>query len=357
MANYKFSIYLLTAFFVLFCSCKPDANKEDGDEVTHQKTVSTETGAVPVKVAVLDEMEMSRDIMSNGKIETGEIAEPFFTKGELVTDVWVKEGQRVRKGDKLARIDSSKEDAELEKLKSDRERSFLDLQDVLIGQGYDPANVSTIPKDVMRLAMIRSGLDKIDASIKLSEKEIARSVLTAPCDGVIADVKVKKFGIAKVGEPVCRILNDRSMAVEFNIMESELPYVHKGERVKVESYSTGAETEGVVSEINPIVDDKGLVRVKALLKRGCDFGEGMNVKIKLLKSMGDKLVAPKGAVVLRSGREVIFTLDHGKAIWNYVVTGVENSEYKEILEGVEKGDTLIIAGNENLAHNSPVRIK
>ena len=42
------------------------------------------------------------------------------------------------------------------------------------------------------------------------------------------------------------------------------------------------------------------------------------------RSVGEQLVIPKTAVVLRSGKQVVFTLKDGKAMWNYVHTGLEN---------------------------------
>lgn len=49
----------------------------------------------------------------------------------------------------------------------------------------------------------------------------------------------------------------------------------------------------------------------------------MNVRVSVKRSVGEQLVIPKTAVVLRSGKQVVFTLKDGKAMWNYVHTGLE----------------------------------
>jgi hypothetical protein len=82
--------------------------------------------------------------------------------------------------------------------------------------------------------------------------------------------------------------------------------------------------------------------------------DGMNARVRVSKNLGKRLVVPKSAVVLRSGREVVFTLEEGKAMWNYVTTGIENLDSREILEGLTAGQTVITDGNENLAHQTPV---
>ena len=84
----------------------------------------------------------------------------------------------------------------------------------------------------------------------------------------------------------------------------------------------------------------------------------MNVRVSVRKSLGQQLVVPKSAVVLRSGKQVVFTLsdDGGKALWNYVHTGLENMGNYSITDGLEPGAKVIISNNINLAHEAPVKV-
>ena len=83
----------------------------------------------------------------------------------------------------------------------------------------------------------------------------------------------------------------------------------------------------------------------------------MNVRVNVHRSLGERLVIPKSAVVLRSGKQVVFTLKKGKAQWNYVQTGLENAEnYSMADDALKEGDTVIVTGNVNLAHEAPVKV-
>lgn len=82
----------------------------------------------------------------------------------------------------------------------------------------------------------------------------------------------------------------------------------------------------------------------------------MNVRVSIQRSLGKQLVIPKEALVLRSGKQVVFTLVDGKAHWNYVATGLENTGFYTIVEGLKEGDVVITGGNINLAHESPVKL-
>lgn len=66
-------------------------------------------------------------------------------------------------------------------------------------------------------------------------------------------------------------------------------------------------------------------------------------------------MVPKTAVVLRNGRQVVFTEHDGYAHWNYVQTIHENSDSYTV-DGLKEGDRVIISGNINMAHETPVTI-
>ena len=95
-----------------------------------------------------------------------------------------------------------------------------------------------------------------------------------------------------------------------------------------------------------------MVSVRAQVDGSARLFDGMNVRVNVKRSVADQFVIPKTAVVLRSGKQVVFTLQDGKAMWNYVQTGLENlSEYTVTGEGMEEGVTVITAGNVNLAED------
>ena len=99
-----------------------------------------------------------------------------------------------------------------------------------------------------------------------------------------------------------------------------------------------------------------MVKVKAAVNGKGRLCSGMNVRVNVHRSLGGQLVIPKSAVVLRSGKQVVFTLKDGKAMWNYVHTGLENMEEYTITDGLEEGMEVIVTGNVNLAHEAPVKV-
>lgn len=310
-----------------------------------------------VDTAHLDLSEFSSDVISNGKVKAAESADVFFRSAEVISEVLVRNGQRVRRGQPLARLDMFKLQNEKARNGAALEQARLELQDVLIGQGYDPENAQAVPAEVMRLARIRSGLEQAEATYNLTIKDIENCTLASPFDGVVANVKATPHSMASTAEPFCRIINDGAMSVEFPVLESEFPLIKVGGKVEVSPFNGGKSQTGRITSINPMVDENGHITVTASVDGAGDLVDGMNVRIRSSHTLGDRLIVPKTAVVVRSGRQVVFTYSNGKAMWNYVTTGLENFDSVEITDGLEPGMTIIVEGNENLAHEAPVKLK
>ena len=101
------------------------------------------------------------------------------------------------------------------------------------------------------------------------------------------------------------------------------------------------------------------VRARLNSDDGRPLFEGMNVQVLLETLVPGQVVVPKSALVLRSGREVIFTYDaeEGRAKWNYVTVAYENDEMIAVGEGLESGAVVITAGNLNLDHDARVVVE
>lgn len=332
-------------------------------ENTEKEGVETVLPSKPNEVTVekLALKEFDHELVSNGKVVAREYADLYFRSGEVVAQVWVKNGQRVRRGEKLAELDLSRLNNALAQRKNALAQASLEMQDVLIGQGYAPDRLDAVPADVLQLARVKSGYEGAKAQADAAEQELREATLAAPFDGVVANLFDRAYSMAKTSEPFCRIIRTAAMEVDFTVLESELPLIKVGDRVEVLPYAAATGTrQGSISEINPLVDENGMVRVRARIEGSDKLFDGMNVRVSVKRSVGRQLVVPKTAVVIRSGKQVLFTLKDGKAMWNYVHTGLENlNEYTLVdweADGLKEGMTVIVTGNVNLAHEAPVEV-
>jgi RND family efflux transporter MFP subunit len=350
-----YHLFILTWLFIGIAACS--GNRNGAEEEANVETLLPESGN-GVTVMTLQVTDFNHELVSNGKITSGQLANLRFESTEPIAAIWVKNGDWVTQGQKLAELASFRLSNKAFQAKDALDRARLDMHDVLIGQGYAPEDSAQTPSATLQLARTRSGYDQALAQYQLAAYEAQKAVLTAPFDGTVANLFAKPFNMASASETFCTIVNTRNMEASFSVLEGEAPLIQKGDKVTITPFSLpDGKTEGHVSEINPSVDEDGMVRVKASVTNpGNKLFEGMNVRIHIQRTVGKQLVVPKEAVVLRSGKQVVFTLVKGKAYWNYVQTGLENAGSYIITEGLTEGDIIITSGNINLAHESAVSV-
>jgi multidrug efflux pump subunit AcrA (membrane-fusion protein) len=155
------------------------------------------------------------------------------------------------------------------------------------------------------------------------------------------------------------LLGREAMEVKFTLMQHEVAQAKVGDKAVV-SLLTDKNTQvsGKVKTINPLVGDEGLVEVGAALEHvPSAWMDGMKVRVSLRRVQPEAYAVPKSAVVMRDGRNVVFTYRRGRAYWNYVKLDCENSTHYKITEGLKSGDSIIVKGNTRLAHLTPVQLE
>ena len=348
------SSYLLV-LLTFSCSSGRTTNEEGGVSTVLPEEIPE------VRVMHLELTDFNHEIISNGVVSARNKADLRFQISENIVAIYVKNGDRVKKGQKIAMLNQFKLQNAYSQAEQSLERAKLDLQEVLInqGQGYLLNDLSKIPDEIMQLAKIRSNYNNSVNQYELAWYNLNNSTLYAPFDGIVANLFSKVHNLPDGSQPFCTIIDNLNPEIEFKVLEIELPYLRVGDKISVSPYSANYySSEGQIVEINPSIDRNGMVVLKASVDNlQNQLYDGMNVKIRIQRSLGPQLVIPKEALVLRTNRKVVFTLQNGLAKWVYVQTGLENSTSYVVTEGLNPGDMVIYEGNINLAHDSPVKIR
>lgn len=357
--TYLFSIGLL------FGSCAGGpSDPADTDTIGNKKAQMQITNWVDT--ITLRRGTFRSQLISNGKLRAQQKSDLRFAANGTV--VWLAggNGTSVAAGDVIARLDDRDARLKYDQARQTMQKADIELQDALLGFGYDAADSARIPRETLRIARLRSGYDDAVINLESARMALENCTLRAPFAGKIANLQTKPHENPK-GDSFCSVINDRSFDVEFNILESELATVSVGQSVKAATFvEPSKHYVGRVANINPSVDDKGQITVTANIPNtGGTLIDGMNVKVYLESSVPGKLVVPKSAVLVRDDREVLFRYDHrsGKAMWTYVLIEMSNSDSHAVAANTDRGaelnegDAVIVSGNLNLADGSDVEIK
>ncbi len=352
----KLLLKFLLFGIILYSSCSTRENPKQDIVITDNKEA-----VVSVDTTFLNRKIFSKQIVCNGKlvaIRKANLAIP--SQGGLLKEVYVHNGSFVHKGDLLAITDQRDELRELDKAQHDLERAKVEFLDKLIGIGYDD-DLSNVPDGIRHRIEIMSGYYSANHQLHLAETALEDCKLIAPFNGVIADLEAHPY---QRGDKFCTLIDNSYFDVEFSILENELPIVNQGTPITVSPfvYET-MHLSGQITEINPTINEKGLIKVKARIKNNNkNLVNGMNVKVIVENSIPNVFVVPKSSVVERDGFNVIFLYNEGHSEWVYVDIiyanltqyAIVGSERKNTI--LREGDILITSGNQNLADGTIVRV-
>lgn len=342
---------LLVSFYIH--ACTPIA--KENDSATQLNAGKTQV-VTSVATTTAEIKEVHELITGNGSIRTT-FDETLTSQvaGLLITCV-ARNGLRVRAGDTLAVLDTTTIALRREKLNIQRSNTQTEYEGQLLG--YEPLLKG---KSTAEAALVReklraaSGLTALTVELRALQNELDASLIKAPVDGILADVQVAAGMHVQPGQALFRIYRTRELFVDVPIMESECSKIRTGLSATIFPLAIPGKTyTATVDVLNPIVDQTGMthVQLRVVNPEGLLLGMHAAVEIRIPSRRG--VLVPKAALVLRRAKHVIFTLEDGRAKWNYVTPGIDNGKEVEIRAGIRAGALVILSNNLQLSHNAPV---
>lgn len=345
--------YLTTLLLLitLLFSCKPK-KAENLEEMARR---SSRPEAVLVKTVKLEPSTFYHELISNGKAWSSEKAVVPFKVNGIIKEINIQNGQKVKAGDLLAVIEDFEYKTQLTRAQQGLEKAEINFKDDLLSN-FSTTDTTGLSPAKIKISRIRSGLNDAITSLAIAEYNYNNTRIYSPISGVVANLEAKQWNSSQNYKDLCTIIFDEVMEVGFPVIESEYSFISKGMPVGIVPFINDSSLiSGRITQINPQVDENGMVKVKAEFRNNGRLIDGMNVKVVIRKPVPNRLVVPKEALVIRQGKDVIFIRQDSLAIWKYVTVEFENSTSLSIKEGLTSGDLVIISGNINLAHETTVR--
>ncbi|MGM9776516.1 MAG: efflux RND transporter periplasmic adaptor subunit [Candidatus Coprenecus sp.] len=358
--KYFWSFVIISLFL---CSCKSGSDSAEGEKlgrISHSEKVDL------VDTMHLKLSDFENQILSNGKVYASSRCRLRFKSSGVVSSINFNNGDYVREGDIIACLDSTLAVFSFNQARISLENAKNRLADVLIGFGFSADEGSGIPDDIMEIASVRSGYAEALNSYYRVGTELKNMSLTAPFSGKVAFMK----GVLYEETPndyFCTLIDDSKFDVKFNILETDLSFLRIGQDVEVSPFADPSIVcRGKVVNYSPSVNSKGQIEVCARISNpGRGIVDGMNVSVKLIEKVANQWVVPKGTVVSREDKDVLFVYmpETSTVRWVYVNVLKSNSTSLMVVPDAERdaelkdGDVVVISGNLNLAHQSYVKVR
>ena len=235
-------------------------------------TVSHKKDAAPV------------DFYSKGTIESvSEVSVTSRINAQIVM-LGVEMGQRVQKGQVVARLDRTVTEDKIVKGRAELERSEYQYQNILMGQGYKRGAFDQAPENIREMARINSGYNTAKAALRQLEHELSYCTIQAPISGVVTQLNAVLYGAAIPGETLFRIVDTDHLKVCFDILENELKRFEKGTVITFAPVSYPDDRHyATITAISPMVEKNGVIHLEAALEPHPHLMPGMSAIILLGK--------------------------------------------------------------------------
>jgi len=293
-------------------------------------------------------------INTNGKVESSKEVQVQFRISGIISEILTGNGQLVNKGDIISKIESQKYNLEAEKAKVLLKEKRIAFEDQITGfKGQDDEKLILIRENIR----YSSGLASAEVSYEQAKLDLENTIIKAPISGIISDLNIREGNPVKSDEAFCIVYDQSSLRVTCDVLEADAFNLFPGQKASIQPlFKKDKFFQAKISSINPRINSKtGLVRVQLTLDQSKKLLPGMNVGVEIKVPNEKNIIVPKEAIVVRSGKHVVFTIENGFAKWNFVSIGRENGKEIEIIDGLHENQRVIISNNLQLAHDAPVK--
>ncbi|WP_422448526.1 efflux RND transporter periplasmic adaptor subunit [Thermoanaerobacterium sp. DL9XJH110] len=402
-------LILLMIFTVVFSGCGKKAADISQPEKTvtvkvaySQKEDLAEYQSFPGKVAAADEVSLSAKM--SGRVEKILVKEGDEVKAGQVlikleqTDVLAQLNQAkagydaavahlnsLKNGQlpqQIAQLQSAYNQAEANfknaKQNYDRMKTLLEdgaiskqqfetaeLQYNVAKEQYESARTQlaitrekTAPESV---AAAEAQVRQSEAALSAAQVAIQNTLITSPIDGTVGFINVKVGQLISAGLPVATVGNLKSAEIVINVTEERVNALKVGQEAEVSVDSAGISgIKGRIVSISPFKDPKTQVYpVKILVpnEKGL-LKSGMFARVRLVVALHPQVVTvPEEAVVDYDGTKIVYINEAGRARVQKVVTGPSSQGKIVIKNGLMPGKQLIVEGQDLLEDGTKVTVE
>lgn len=323
-----------------------------GGEKTNA-AIAPEDEAIPVRITAVEQRVLERTLSFSGTMEPWKEAYLGAQMGGRIEKLYVDKGDRVKAGDLLVQMGDEQRvqaEAQLVAVKKDWER----LKELL--------EKGSIPQQ---------SFDQIDARYKAAQAAydlvLESTRLRAPFAGVIAERLMNEgevfvlFPSGRGAPAILRLMQVDRLKVRVHVAEPDLPSVRVEQeaRIRTDAYPERV-FAGRLVHLDPFVDAATRTAAAEIEVPNDDgvLKPGMYAQVELRLGQAEVLLVPREALLHQSGTGIyyLFAVQEGRAYRREVVRGSDAGEWIEIRQGVDAGDSVVVAGQSRLVDGVLVQV-
>ena len=323
-------------------------------DTTHSQDKINNNNIVDVEVTQINNPSGNQIFSYSGQIEESESIPLSFQITGTVKQVFVNEGDAVKKGQVLAIVSNdmfkNSYDMSMASLKQaeDAYKRLLPM--------YKNGNLPEV-----KLIEVETGLQQAKSAAAIAKKNIDDCTLISPLSGFVGKRSIEPGMNAMPGFTAINIVKIEKVYARIPVPENEIAGIKKGEKaiIKVSAIG-GEEIQGTVEEIGVTADPLAhSYKIKVAINNGSHkLKPGMicSAQLHSSKKQDGLAISTKAIQIDDYNKNFVYVVDGNKAVKKYVSLGALIKDGVIINEGLSGNEKVIIAGQNRITENSIVNI-
>ncbi|MDX3772822.1 efflux RND transporter periplasmic adaptor subunit [Chromatiaceae bacterium AAb-1] len=315
--------------------------------VSQQDSHNQSSASLPVAVSTTKAAikPMIRNVVALGTGIANNSVQIVSPTSDFITELNVREGKAVKKGEVIARLHDVQERArvaELETVLADQQRQLNRLKNLATTQATAQ---SLLDEQQTRVNTTLAQLD-------IAKAQLAEMTIVAPFDGYLGLRQVSEGAYITSGTPITTLDELQNIKVAFSIAEHYLSEIRQGMPITVTNSAYGSiPFTGKVAAIDTRLDPvtRTIMVHGVLPNQDLKLRPGMLLNVKLELSNLTVLQIPEKALLPLQNRQYVFIVDEQNKVTQVEVTiGQRVPGWVEVLSGLNDGDEIVSEGIQKI---------
>jgi len=346
---------LLSIACLLIITCLTAANAADNG---HDRSL-----LLTVTVDTVRQSRIDGAIVGTGTVAAWrEMPISSEADGLAIVEIRADEGDRVEKGQVLARLNQGLLLAQIEQNKAAVAEAEASLANALSDQKRAYAvtggviSQQTIEQREMLVKTTTAKLASVRAILEETKARLAQTEIVAPTNAIVATRSATLGQVVQTGTELFRLIQDGRIEVNVLVPEADIFKIFPQQSARIVDPMRRV-SHASVRLVAPVVDAKTrLGTVRVALSADTELKPGMFVRVEIDASGPAALTVPLKALVWRDGKAAVFTVsDNGTAVLRTITAGRKTSSAVEVVQGLAAGERVIVEGAGLLNDGEKVR--
>jgi RND family efflux transporter MFP subunit len=182
------------------------------------------------------------------------------------------------------------------------------------------------------------------SELALARQALADTSVYAPLDGIVQEKRASAGEYLAAGTPVVNIVKMDPLRLRAEVPEREAASIRSGQSVRVTVEGDANVYVGQIKRLSPVIAEQNrMLMVEADVRNDGKLRPGSFARAEIVTNDAKMAVTvPSNAIVTFAGIEKVILVQNGKAVEKPITTGRRNSEWTEIVAGLNVGDQVIV---------------